>query len=220
MTSQHIIFDCDGVIVDSEIVATRIALEVLSPYGYTSNEESHCRRFSGMLSSKILDIIFDELGQAQPSTLTAELDEAFRREFEQALQPIQGMPALMKSLNMPISIVSNSDVAGVELSLRISGLTDISGGRIFSSEHVPNPKPHPDVYNLAVDTIRLPKDQLIVVEDSISGVSAAKAAGLTVIGFLGASHIFDGHDEKLRKIGVDYLAQDARELESIFSQLL
>lgn len=220
MNIQHLIFDCDGVIVDSEIVATRIAIDFLSQYGYANDEASHCKRFSGMMGSKILEIIFDELGKEQPPGLITQLDAAFEKSFEEILLPIPGMPALMKAAPLPISIVSNSWVHHVNSSLAKAGLTNISEGRIYSSEHVTNPKPAPDVYQLAIRETGLPKEQLIVVEDSVAGVTAAKAAGLTVIGFLGASHIFEGHDEKLQKIGVDYLVKDATELSALFDQLL
>lgn len=220
MPIKHLIFDCDGVIVDSEIVATRIAIDFLNQYGYENDEVSHCKRFSGMLGSEILDIIFDELGKEQPAGLMPELDAAFEASFAEILEPIPGMPELMKAATLPISIVSNSLVRHVNSSLGKANLSNISEGRIYSSEHVPNPKPAPDVYELAIRETGLPKDQLIVVEDSAAGVTAAKAAGLTVIGFLGASHIFEGHDEKLRKIGVDYLAKDASELSILFAQLL
>lgn len=173
-----------------------------------------------MLGSDILEIVFNELGKEKPPGLMAELDAAFEASFEKILQPIAGMPELMKAASLPISIVSNSLVRHVNSSLGKANLSNISEGRIYSSEHVPNPKPAPDVYELAIRETGLPKDQLIVVEDSAAGVTAAKAAGLTVIGFLGASHIFEGHDEKLRGIGVDYLVKDATELSTLFAQLL
>lgn len=220
MNISHLIFDCDGVIVDSEIVATRLSLKVLSAYGYVSDEESHCRRFSGMLTSKIMEIIFDELGKPIPDTLVKDLDHLFETEFEKVLEPIPGMPELLTSQSLPLSIVSNSWVDSVKRSLSISGIDGVSEGRIYSAEHVPNPKPSPDVYQLAIREIGLPPEQLLVVEDSVAGVTAAKSAGLTVIGFLGASHIFDGHDAKLRAQKADYLASDARELSTILQTLL
>lgn len=220
MSITHLIFDCDGVIVDSEIVATRLSLKVLSEYGYVSDEESHCRRFSGMLTSRIMEIIFDELGKPVPESLVQHMDHLFETEFEKVLEPIPGMPDLLRSQTIPLSIVSNSWVDSVRRSLSISGISGVSEGRIFSAEHVPNPKPSPDVYQLAIREIGLPADQLLVVEDSVAGVTAAKAAGLTVIGFLGASHIFDGHDTKLKAQGVDYLASDANELSALLQTLL
>ena len=220
MNISHLIFDCDGVIVDSEIVATRLSLKVLAPYGYASDEETHCRRFSGMLTSKIMEIIFEELGKPIPDSLVEDLDHLFETEFEQVLKPIPGMPELLKSQSLPLSIVSNSWVDSVRRSLSISGISGVSDGRIYSAEHVPHPKPAPDVYQLAIREIGLPTDQLLVVEDSVAGVTAAKAAGLTVIGFLGASHIFEGHDAKLKAQGVDYLASDANELTALLQTLL
>ena len=220
MNISHLIFDCDGVIVDSEIVATRLSLKVLSAYGYVSDEESHCRRFSGMLTSKIMEIIFDELGKPVPESLVQDMDHLFETEFEKVLEPIPGMPELLRSQTLPLSIVSNSWVDSVRRSLSISEISSVSEGRIYSAEHVPNPKPAPDVYQLAMTEIGLPAAQLLVVEDSVAGVTAAKAAGLTVIGFLGASHIFEGHDTKLKAQGVDYLASDANELSALLQTLL
>ena len=220
MKPTHLLFDCDGVIVDSEIVATRIALEFLAQYGYRSDEETHCKRFSGMLETDIMTIIFQELGQAQPYDLVHRLKSEFVAGFPQLLVPVPGVPELMKTLALPISIVSNSHVVHVNSSLTLAGIHGISEGRIYSSEHVPLPKPAPDIYELAIREIGVSREQLLVVEDSIAGVTAAKAAGLRVIGFLGASHIFEGHAEKLQAQQVDYLAKDAIELAHLFAQLL
>lgn len=220
LSITHLLFDCDGVIVDSEIMATRIALVMLAEYGYRSDEESHCRRFSGMLETDILKVIFSELGRPQPSDLLPRMKAQHHVAFRESLQAIPGMAALMVSIRLPISIVSNSGVAHVEQSLKLAGVDHISEGRIYSAEQVAAPKPAPDVYLHALAQIGLPPAQCLVVEDSVAGVTAAKAAGLTVIGFLGASHIFEGHDQKLREIGVDYLALDAQDLTRILTQLL
>lgn len=218
MRATHLIFDCDGVIVDSEIMATRIALEFLADYGYHNDEESHCRRFSGMMDTEILAIIFDELGQPQPEDAYPRLRQIFDRRFQEELQPIAGMPAVLRQQDRPISIVSNSGVAHVEHSLTLATIADVPRGRIFSAEQVQRPKPHPDVYLHAIRQIGLPSEELVVIEDSEAGVSAARAAGLRVIGFLGASHIFDGHEEKLLDLGAEAVAPDAQALTALLQQ--
>ena len=91
---------------------------------------------------------------------------------------------------------------------------------MYSAEQVPQPKPHPDVYLLALQRQGFEASETLVVEDSPTGVKAAKEAGCTVIGFLGASHIFEGHDAKLIAEGADFLVKNADELASIFSQKL
>jgi HAD superfamily hydrolase (TIGR01509 family) len=214
-----LIFDCDGVIVDSEIVATRVTLRLLRPLGYTATEAEYTRQYSGMLESEIRSHLVKDHGLEVSDDFFAQVLAEVAQAMQVELQPIAGMPELIRRLSLPLSVASNSYVAHVERSLELAGAPWF-GDRIFSSEHVPRPKPHPDLYQHAMHRLGYDPGQTWVVEDSVAGVTAAKAAGATVIGFLGASHIHPGHDVRLQGVGADYLAADAAELEIILERKL
>ncbi len=220
LSLRHFIFDCDGVIVDSEILASRIALRMLAPFGYHSDEETHSTRFAGMLETDILAAVFGELGTAQPDDFYARIKVEHHIAFRDELKAIAGMGELINELPLPVSIVSNSGLGHVANSLALAGLSDKVEGRIFSAEEAGKPKPHPDVYLLALERLGLEPRHTVVVEDSVAGVTAARAAGLSVIGFLGASHIFGDHARRLREQGAEWIARDAAELNLHLQSLL
>jgi beta-phosphoglucomutase-like phosphatase (HAD superfamily) len=116
-------------------------------------------------------------------------------------------------------MVSNGSVEHVRTCLNLVNLLHDFQGKIFSSEQVDKPKPHPDVYLHAIGNLDLKPNQIVVVEDSPTGVQAAKYAGLRVIGFLGAAHIHDGHADVLSTNGADYIAPNAESLFKILSAL-
>ncbi|HNL40513.1 MAG TPA: HAD-IA family hydrolase, partial [Saprospiraceae bacterium] len=153
-----------------------------------------------------------------PPDFLQRLREEHVQAFQRELRAIPGMSSLFRRLRIPKSMVSNGSVRHVERSLRRVRLRHALDGHIFSAEHVQRPKPHPDVYQLALDTLRLQPHDVLVVEDSPTGVAAAKSAGLRVVGFLGAAHVFDGHGEKLLSHGADWLANDARSLGRILAE--
>lgn len=217
---KHLIFDCDGVIVDSEIVATRISLRMLAPYGYTVDELTHAERYAGLLEHDILTRLREEEKLSLPEDFGGSIVAEIKAHMFEELQPVPGMPELLRALAQPLVVVSNSQVEHVRRSLALAGVSELVGDRIFSAEQVAQPKPHPDVYLQAVGRLNFDPDATLVVEDSVAGVMAAKAAGLTVIGFLGASHISPAHADRLRAANANLLVQDAAELREVLTQQL
>ncbi|MCB9353153.1 MAG: HAD family phosphatase [Lewinellaceae bacterium] len=215
---KHILFDNDGTLVDSEIIAVRASLSLLGESGFRMSEAEYSRRFPGLLERDILDIISREYGIRIPDDYFNRLRTLHVEGFKRELRAIAGMPTIFKNLKTPKSVVSNGSAGHVDRCLRHVRLRHALDGSIFSAEQVERPKPHPDVFELALETLRLKPQETLVVEDSPTGVTAAKKAGLRVVGFLGAAHIFDGHDEKLLECGADHIAADAKELTSLFEQ--
>jgi HAD superfamily hydrolase (TIGR01509 family) len=216
---KHILFDNDGTIVDSEIIAVRSTLQLLKEHGLTLDEQTYSKRFPGLLERDILAILKTEYGVEVGPDYFERLRKLHHDGFAQNLRVIPGMAGLFRALRTPRSMVSNGSVRHVEYCLRRVRLRSALDGQIFSAEHVENPKPHPDVYTYALDQLGLHPSDTVVVEDSPTGVQAAKAAGIRVVGFLGAAHIHDGHDEKLLERGADFIAEDAKALHKIFLQL-
>jgi HAD superfamily hydrolase (TIGR01509 family) len=212
---KHILFDNDGTIVDSEIIAVRSTLSLLAEYGFQMDEKTYSKRFPGLLERDILAILRAEHGVEVPADYFERLRALHVDGFKLHLKAIPGMTALFRNLRVPKSMVSNGSVRHVEMCLRKVRLRGALNGQIFSAEHVTKPKPEPDVYRFALDALKLKAHETIVVEDSPTGVKAASEAGIRVVGFLGASHVFDGHDEKLRESGADFIAKDAKALYAL-----
>jgi len=215
---KHVLFDNDGTVVDSEIIAVRATLSLLRGYGFGMSEEEYSRRFPGLLERDILAIIHREHGIQVADDYFERLHALHVTGFEQDLRAIAGMPAIFKKLKTPKSMVSNGSVRHVERCLRRVRLRHALDGQIFSAEHVERPKPHPDVFEFALEKLQLRPSDTLVVEDSPTGVTAAKKAGLRVVGFLGAAHIFDGHEARLLECGADHIAADAKALGRLLEQ--
>lgn len=220
MAIKHLIFDCDGVLIDSEILATRIILEELKAYDFEMGELEYSAKFSGYLTEEILRMLRTDYHLPLPAGFRDLLHRRMEEAFETILEPVPGMPELVASLPLPKNVVSNGDGEHVKRALKLTGLTAYFGKEIFSVERVEKPKPHPDLYLLALQNLERSVEDVLVVEDSGAGVQAAKAAGLTVIGFAGAGHVGEDHPEKLHSLGADYTAMDAAELRKHFEQLL
>ncbi|MBL7783920.1 MAG: HAD family phosphatase [Saprospiraceae bacterium] len=216
---KHLLFDNDGTIVDSEIIAVRATLRLLEPYGFRMSEQEYSQRFPGLLERDILAIIREEHGVVVADDYFDQLRALHQEGFQRELRTIPGMESIFRSVRVPKSMVSNGSVRHVVQCLQQVGLHDALDGRIFSAEQVARPKPHPDVYRHALDELELHPSETIAVEDSPTGVAAAREAGLRVVGFLGAAHIYDGHGERLADAGAHWLATDAGELAKIFRQL-
>ena len=215
---KHVLFDNDGTIVDSEIIAVRTTLGLLAEYGFQMSEQEYSRRFPGLLERDIIAIITREYGIQVPDDYLSRLRVAHVETFKHELRAIAGMPGIFRKLKAPKSMVSNGSVRHVQQCLRKVRLLSALDGHIFSAEHVEKPKPHPDVYHFATEKLQLAPADMLVVEDSPTGVVAAKKAGLRVVGFLGAAHIHDGHEEHLRDLGADFIAEDAKALGVLFEQ--
>jgi HAD superfamily hydrolase (TIGR01509 family) len=215
-TLRHILFDNDGTIVDSEILAVRTMLRLLEQTaGFRMSEREYSQRYPGLLERDIVAILEKEHGVTVPDDFFRMLHADHVVEFRHSLRAIPGMPTLFRQLKIPKSMVSNGSVRHVDFCLRKVKLRGALNGHIFSAEHVQSPKPAPDVYQFALQTIGLASSQVLVIEDSPTGVRAAKSAGIQVVGFLGAAHIHDGHDQNLLDAGADYLAADASALAQL-----
>lgn len=217
---KHILFDNDGTVVDSEIIAVRTMLRMLEPLGLRISEREYSRRFPGLREREIVAILDQEYNLVLPADFWPQVRSEHIRLFETELQVVPGMDHFFKSLKTKKSMVSNGGVKHVERCLLQVNLLDSLDGRIFSAEHVNRPKPHPDVYEYAIEQLELQPESVVVVEDSPAGVQSAKAAGLTVIGFLAAGHILHAdHEETLRNLGADFIAADTAGLQKIFQTL-
>lgn len=214
---KHILFDCDGVLVDTEITAAKVMVEALTRMGIDITLDHYLNNLSGSTFSTILDKYF---GNALSGDERKELLDETERKTVEKVEAIKGIESALQHIRLPKSIVSNSHIWHVEHVTSKTGIDDYFTGHIFSSELVNKPKPAPDVYDLAVSNLQLNPNELIAIEDSATGVQAAVAAGILVIGFTGASHILPGHEAKLKKSGAAEIASSMIELQKIINSIV
>ena len=182
-----IIFDCDGVLVDSEVLSCRCLSEVLAGYGISLGLDQALDLFLGRSMTAVLDH-YKTIGRLDPEQFSAELRAGVRAAFLSALCPIEGVSSVLEGLHTPHCVASSSDVDRVSFSLSLTGLASHFDGRLYTSQMVERGKPAPDLFLHAAERMQADPGRTIVIEDSISGVRAGKAAGMTVWGFVGGSH--------------------------------
>jgi HAD superfamily hydrolase (TIGR01509 family) len=182
-----LIFDCDGVLVDSEILSCQCLSEALGECGIELSIEQALQLFLGR-SATAVSQYYRQRGQSVPETFLVELKARVLQRFRRALQPIPGIGVLVSSLQTPFCVASSSDLDRVSLSLALTGLAPYFGNRLYTSQMVTHGKPAPDLFLYAAAQMQTAPARTLVVEDSVSGVTAAKAAGMTVWGFVGGSH--------------------------------
>ncbi|MBW7963110.1 HAD family hydrolase [Bradyrhizobium sp. BR 10261] len=182
-----IIFDCDGVLVDSELLSCRCLSEVLAQFGLQLSVEQALELFLGR-STGAIEQHYRELGQVLPSEFLSRLKARVLETFAGSLQPIPGVGTVLSRLKTPCCVASSSDLDRVSLSLEVTGLAPHFGDRLYTAQMVRYGKPAPDLFLHAAGKMQASPSRTLVIEDSVSGVQAAKAAGMRVWGFVGGGH--------------------------------
>lgn len=208
---EALIFDCDGVLVNSEEVAQRVELACLADIGLEYRRDDFVRRFSGMSTTDFREAIqadhIEELGTQVPSWFFDQMFSGVVSAYETELQAIEGAIEFASRWEKPKAIASSSSPDLIAMKLSKVGLDSVFGDYVFCSEDL-QPKPCPDVFLLAAEKLALPPSDCLAIEDSASGVVAAKQAGMTVVGFVGGGHCLDAHDELLLENGADWVSSD------------
>ncbi|SEU22966.1 HAD family hydrolase [Stigmatella erecta] len=195
-----IIFDCDGVLIDSEILAAGVHADLLTEMGLAITQEEVITRFTGLTHEQISTLLAQQLGRPLPEDYRQRTLVELDRRME-GVKPIAGVHAMLDQLTGPRCVCSNSSSARLQLSLTATGLWERLAPHIFSAPEVGRSKPAPDVYLHAAKAFGVSPAKTLVVEDSAHGVSGAVAAGMRVIGFTGGGHTWPGHAETLKQAG-------------------
>jgi HAD superfamily hydrolase (TIGR01509 family) len=215
-----IIFDCDGVLVDSEPISIAVLLDVMAKAGHVMDEKTAYRLFLGRSMATTIELLRDDFGfvvtPAHLDQARATLNERFCRE----LKPIPGIRTALGKLSEPRCIASSSKPERIRLSLSVTGLLDQFEPHIYSATMVERGKPAPDLFLHAARGMGVAPDDCLVIEDSPAGVQAAKAAGMRVFGFTGGSHaLAGGLAAALALLEPDAVFDDMRLLPSLVSAL-
>lgn len=217
---ELVIFDCDGVLVDSEALVLDVESEMLTAAGYPLTADEIAERFTGLSYASMLGEIARDFGKPMPRGLSEEMQRAAMALFPEKLTPVPGIPDLLAALERPRCVASSSDLERIHLSLRVCGLErHFAGGSVFSAEMVRNGKPAPDLFLLAAETMRAAPGACVVIEDSPPGVEAARAAGMTAFGLLAGGHTRPGLEERLREAGAARVFETTAELQAHLASL-
>jgi len=209
-----IIFDCDGVLVDSELISNRILATELTQHGLTLSPEDCRRCFTGISLESVKAEIKKDFGYVLPPDFESTIQALDAKTFELELKPISGIAEALRKIPVPVCVASSGSSEKIYNSLRITGLADAFGENLFSAAMVANGKPAPDLFNLAALRMATPAEHIVVIEDSAAGVRAAGLADMRVFGFFGASHAKDdpGYPAKLIDAGATVVFDDMSQL--------
>ncbi|GAB4517358.1 MAG: HAD family hydrolase [Amphiplicatus sp.] len=211
MTFDAILFDCDGVLVDSEILGLEDCARYLRGHGLAWSGADLVRLFTGLRDDVFAERLADAYRAVHARPPPAGFFEglvAQRRKRRHALQPVKGARAALEAIRLPKAVASSSRAVYLESKLKRVGLWDLLAPHVYSAEAVARGKPAPDIYLYAADRLGADPARCLVVEDSAHGVESGRAAGMTVWGFAGGGHCFEGHDARLIEAGAAFVARD------------
>ena len=187
-TPELVIFDCDGVLVDSERISVRVGVGVLAEHGWHLTEEAFAARFVGCSAAEFEQGIAEHIGPDLAREWDDRYAHRFRDAFESELEAVHGVVEVLQALEahgVPTCVASNSDHDHIENVLELAGLQDRLAGRVFSAHDVGAGKPAPDLFLAAARALGTDPEDCVVIEDSPFGAMAAKAAGMRCYGYAG-----------------------------------
>ena len=216
-----VIFDCDGVLVDSEIIAARVEAELITSAGFEISAEELAETYAGLTFKDILMAIEEKARIPFQASMIDRAEELVDRRLRREVRAIDGVGAAVAAVTAPRCICSNSRSERIAFMLERTELSPLFAGRIFSALETPTArtKPAPDVFLFAAETLGAKPADTFVIEDSVHGVAGARAAGMRVVGFTGASHSYPGHADALTEAGAETVIRRWAELNGVLAAL-
>jgi HAD superfamily hydrolase (TIGR01509 family) len=215
---EAIIFDFDGVLLESEHEGNRLIAETLTALGHPTTLDDALTHFVGLNGRDFADAVEAWIGAPVPDRFRELMSAERDRVLRDGMAQVAGAAAFVRSLStsMPIAVASSSSVQWVRTHLGHLGLADAFGEHVYSGrEHVERGKPAPDLYLHAASALGANIRNTVIVEDSEVGVTGALASGATVIGLVAGAHCLGGHADRLRRRGVRHIAGSFVELRAL-----
>lgn len=221
MSFDLILFDCDGVLVDSEIIAAEVESKLLSDAGFAISSEEICIRFAGMDWKSILLAVEKESDIPISASLINASEKILDARLARDMQIIDGVTEALAKLTHRRCICSNSSSRRLDLMLTKVGLKPYFDPYVFSAKDLgpDRVKPKPDIFIHAAARFNVNPDKCLVIEDSVHGIHAARAAGMRVVGFTGASHTYPTHADRLTEAGAATVIARMRDLPGVVEAL-
>lgn len=216
-----IIFDCDGVLVDSEIIAAEVESRLLTEAGYPIGAEEMGERFAGMTWQNILLAIEREASIPLSASLLDKSEKLLDARLASDVKIIDGVKLMLSRIRKPYCICSNSASHRLDMMLSKVGLRQIFAPHIYSAKDLGDDrvKPKPDIFLHGAKQFGADPSRTLVIEDSVHGIAGARAAGMRVVGFTGASHTYPSHADRLTEAGAETVISRMSELPSVIEAL-
>lgn len=216
MRPELVIFDCDGVLVDSEVPANRVLADYLRDHGLDMPLERVMATFVGLSLKSCAEIAERDHGVRLPDSFIDDIRRLTAEVLAAEVQPIAGIREAVGAIACPVCVASSGEIEKMRLTLGRTGLIALFEGRLFSATEVERGKPAPDLFLHAAAGMKVRPEMAAVIEDSPYGVQAARAAGMRAIGFTGGGHRDHARDRGLlRDAGADAVIEDMADLPGL-----
>lgn len=213
-----VIFDCDGVLLDSEILAVEAEVSAFTRYGVPVDAAYIVEHCMGLSWKSELALISERFNVELPAEISDYVREETARLFDSRLEAVAGIHEALDRLEMPVCVASSSSPERLRHGLGLVGLYDRFAPNIFSSTMVSRGKPAPDLFLFAAGKMGVAPGRCVVIEDSRHGVAAGRAAGMTVIGFIGGSHCPPDAAKRLREAGAERVISSHADLGAAIAE--
>jgi len=214
-----VIFDCNGVLVDSEPIANAVLAEALARVGIPLSAENVASRFHGRRPADVFAAVERVTGKTLPPAFATEVSAETVRRFRRELRPLPHVAHALTWLRGPKAVASSSPLDRIRAGLEVAGLIRYFGPHLFSASDVAKGKPAPDLFRYAAAKLAVDAGSCIVIEDSVPGVAAAAAAGMTAIGFVGGNATPGRLANDLINAGARTVIADMRALKSAVADI-
>jgi HAD superfamily hydrolase (TIGR01509 family) len=219
---EAVIFDCDGVLVDSEVIALDVELGALAELGLDYTRAEFAARFTGLSNRAFFALLekdsHAQLGRGFPDGFVESCHAKYRAAYERLVE-VPGARDAVACVTLPKAVASSSTVDALNWKLHKVALWDLFAPHIYSADHVTHAKPAPDLFLYAAKALRIPPSACLALEDSVNGVTAARAAGMHVWGFLGGGHMDEAAGARLLSAGAERLLPDWPEAATALARL-
>ena len=214
-----VIFDCNGVLVDSEPIAHAVLADAFARGGISLSAEAVANRFHGRRPADVFAAVEGVTGKTLPAAFAAEVSAETMRRFRRELRPVPHVAHALTWLRGPKAVASSSPLDRIRAGLEAAGLMRYFGSRLFSASDVAKGKPAPDLFRYAAIRLGVDAASCIVIEDSVPGVAAAVAAGMTAIGFVGGNATPGRLANELIEAGARSVIADMRALKTAVADI-
>ena len=205
---ELVVFDCDGVLVDSERLANQVFAQILlEECGLKFSLKDMFENFVGRSMDQCWQLVTDMLGRSAPESLKQRYHHEIIAALAESVEPVRNIETVLNGLSVPFCVASSGSYKKMQTTLGKTGLIKYFEGKLFSTSEVRHGKPHPDIFLFAANAMGYPPDECLVIEDSPPGVTGAKAAGMTVLGYAELMN-----PERLKEAGADWVFDDMSKL--------
>jgi HAD superfamily hydrolase (TIGR01509 family) len=218
---ELVIFDCDGTLVDSEVIASQVDTALLAEQGVQIEPEEFNQRYAGLTFAEAVLRVEAEFKVPLQASIIDRSKEILDRRLASEVQPIAGAAGAVLRVRQPRCVCSNSSPERLAAMLGRTGMAPLFGENVFSARALPShkPKPAPDIFLFAAEKLGAKPANCFVVEDSVHGITAAKRAGMRVVGFTGGGHTWPGHADALTEAGAETVISRWADFASVLAAL-